>query len=84
MKTLLTTVAAAAMLATSAMATVMPSTGLHTLATTGWADEFAMETGGMAFDHTGGVPGMFTYTLPEGVSVDLSVARGLLSEGECR
>ena len=43
--------------------TVAPSTGLHTLATTGWADDYAAEIGGKAYDETGGSPAMFTYAV---------------------
>ena len=56
----------------------MGSEGLYVLATTGWANLYAKETGGLAFDETGGMPGFFTYDVP----VDLSAARALLGEGE--
>ena len=73
-------IAAAALAATGTAfaATPAPSEGLYVLATTGWADLYAAETGGLAFDKTGGEPGMFTYDVP----VDLSAARAILGEGE--
>ena len=78
MKYILST-AAALLIATGAnAASQIKSDGLFTLATTGWADEYAAEIGGTAYDKTGGMPGMFTYE----VDTDLSAARAKLKEGE--
>jgi len=78
MKNIVLAAVAATLMSTAAFAAPAPSNGLFTLATTGWADEYAGEIGGLAFDETGGKPGMFTYA----VDVDLSPARALMGEGE--
>ncbi len=101
MKTLTTILAAAAVLSAGAVSSAdavlkpMPSDGLFTLATTGWADDYATEGFGTAFDKTGGMPGMFTYTIgnTEGsvelndfdsniVEMQLAAARTLLGDNE--
>ncbi len=90
MKTLTTTIAAIALSATAALAvpmnlsgnmvsTPLPTDGLFTLATTGWADDYAAEGYGKAFDKTGGMPGLFTYDVDSSM---LEKARMLLGEGE--
>ncbi len=63
MKTLISAVVIALATTTGAMAHEAPaaSDGLFTLATTGWADDYAAEEAGMAFDKTGGGHEMFTY-----------------------
>ncbi len=63
MKTFISTIAIAMIAAGSAMAgaPTTPSAGLKTLATTGWADDYANANGGVAYDKTGGGHEMFTY-----------------------
>ena len=79
MKSIITAAVLATVAATSAFAhssdNVYASPELATLAKTGWADDFAAANGGLAFDETGGMPGMFTYATP----TDLSSARALLN-----
>ncbi|MBC6414717.1 MAG: hypothetical protein GDA45_07560 [Chromatiales bacterium] len=79
MKKLLAAAALAATFSGAALAEVpAPSKGLFVLATTGWADLYAEEIGGLAFDNTGGKPGAFEYAVP----VNLEPAKALLNEGE--
>ncbi len=96
MKTLTTILATAAVLTAGAVsAAPMASDGLHTLANTGWADEYSMEGYGVAYDKTGGMPGMFTYTVGNNmdsvalngfdsdiVEMQLAAARVLLGDAE--
>lgn len=77
MKTLITAIALS-LSTTAAFAAPSASDGLFELATTGWADNYASEVSGLAFDETGGAPGEFTYAVP----VDLSMARDLLNDAE--
>lgn len=61
------------------------SEGLKTLATTGFADAYAAEIGGKAYDKTGGKPGAFTYakTVFNGKApAALAEAKTLLGAGE--
>ena len=74
------TAIAAAIFSASVFAAPSPSTGLYELATTGWADAYAAEIGGNAYDKTGGMPGKFTYDVDK--ELQLSSARELLGEGE--
>ena len=79
MSTVIAAIAAASFFGTPASAAApVASEGLFTLATTGWADDYAGEVNGLAFDETGGKPGAFEYATP----TDLSVAKTLLGEGE--
>lgn len=78
MKTIISAIALATISATTAMAAPVASDGLFTLATTGWADDYAAEVGGLAFDEVGGKPGKFEYT----VDVNLDPARALMGAGE--
>ena len=80
MKTFISTVVAATVLAGSVMAAPLGTSGLQTLAQTGWADAFAAEGFGTAYDETGGKPGMFTYAIDNEAA--LAAARELLGEGE--
>ena len=82
MKSVITAAVLATVAATASFAhspdNVYASPELATLAQTGWADDFAAANGGLAFDETGGMPGMFTYDTP----IDLSAARALLEANE--
>ena len=55
------------------------SDGLQKLATTGYADEYAKEIGGMSYDKTGGSPAMFTYDIDTPWQ---TAAMAMLNQGE--
>lgn len=70
-------ITAAAMALTVGVA--LPSDGLKTLAETGWADDYAAEVGGTAYDEIGGSPLMFDYAVDTPWQ---ATAMELLGEGE--
>ena len=78
MSTIVAAVAAASFFGTPASAAPSASAGLYTLATTGWAQDYAGEVDGLFFDETGGKPGAFEYATP----TDLSLAKTTLGNGE--
>ncbi len=80
MKKLLATAAVLAVSASAAFAApTLGTNGLHVLANTGWADTYAAEGFGKAYDKTGGMPGMFTYDVDSSMLVE---ARKLLGDNE--
>ena len=81
MKTLITAAILAAVTSTAAVAAPTGTSGLFTLATTGWADDYAAEGFGKAYDETGGKwSGMFTYAIDNKAA--LAAARTTLGAGE--
>ena len=79
MKTLLSTIAILAVSATAAFAAPSASEGLKTLAQTGWANVYASEIGGVAYDEIGGNPAAFEYAV---ATPWQAAANEFLNEGE--